>query len=164
LVALTGNECLISVMVEVVYDGTQFILVTNSLNAWISTTSAQFLANSGANTTILTPDVVWTSAVPVTLPSTATPTWDFSTFINGKLTLSVNITAITLSNIKAGQSGVIAITQDAGTARTIVFPSSMLFASGADAVMSTGLGAIDVYSYYAITTSQIVVTAVQAVA
>lgn len=163
LVALTGSECLIGVLAEVIYDGTQFILVTNSLNAFLAATSAQFLANS-SNGTVLTTDIVWASAVPVTLTFSATPTWDFNTFVNAKLTVTANITAITLSNIKAGQSGVIAITQGGVGSFTVVWPAGVLFTGGTDLVLSTAAGAIDVLSYYAITTTQIVITGTMAVA
>jgi hypothetical protein len=69
LVALTGNECLISVMARSSTTAPSSSWSPTRLNAWIAATSAQFLANS-SNGTVLTPDVVWTSAVPVTLPST----------------------------------------------------------------------------------------------
>lgn len=79
----------------------------------------------------------------------ATPTFDFSTFYNTKITLTSNITSITCSNQKAGQSGTIRFIQDATGSRTLpaTFGCNFKFASGTQPVLSTTANLVDAIVY-----------------
>jgi hypothetical protein len=77
----------------------------------------------------------------------ATTTFDFSTFINTAVTLTGNITTMTLSNVAAGKAGNIAFIQDATGSRTTVWNSVFKFASGVPPALSTAPNAVDVLFY-----------------
>lgn len=77
----------------------------------------------------------------------ATTTFNFSTFINTVVTLTANITTMNVSNVKAGQAGMITFIQDATGGRTATWNSTFKFAGGTQPVLSTGANAIDVLSY-----------------
>jgi hypothetical protein len=62
-------------------------------------------------------------------------------------TTTENTTLANPSNIVAGQSGIIVITQGA-TARTMAFGSYWKFPSGTAPSLTTTAGAVDVLAYY----------------
>jgi hypothetical protein len=77
----------------------------------------------------------------------ATTTFDFSTFINTAVTLTGNITTMSVANVKAGQAGSIAFIQDATGSRTTVWNSILKFSGGTTPTLSTAANAIDVLFY-----------------
>jgi hypothetical protein len=85
-----------------------------------------------------------------------TTTLDFSTSNNFSMTLTGNVTLANPSNLTAGQSGVIYITQDGTGNRTIAFGSSWKFPNAAAPSLSTAANAIDVLVYSVYTSTQIV--------
>jgi hypothetical protein len=86
--------------------------------------------------------------------SSGTLTLDFATSNNFSTTLSENTTLANPSNITAGQSGVLYITQDS-TPRTLAFGSYWDFEGGTAPTISTGSGAVDVLVWTARTTTNI---------
>ena len=79
----------------------------------------------------------------------ATTTFDMSTFFNTKVTLTGNITTVTVNNIKAGQSGTIRFIQDGTGSRTLpaTFNANFVFAGGTQPVLTTTASAIDALVY-----------------
>ena len=86
--------------------------------------------------------------------SSGTATPDFAAANNFSITLSENTTLANPSNLTAGQSGVIFITQDS-TARTLAFGSYWDFSGGTAPTISTGSGAVDALAYAVRTTTSI---------
>ena len=85
---------------------------------------------------------------PVVLTDGATVTPDFSLSNNFTLTLAGNRTLANPTNLVAGQSGVIVITQDATGSRTLAFGSAWKFENGAAPSLTTTAGAVDTLAYY----------------
>lgn len=77
----------------------------------------------------------------------ATTTFDFSTFINTAVTLTGNITTMTLSNVTAGKAGTIAFIQDGTGSRTTVWNSIFKFPGGVTPTLTTTASAIDILTY-----------------
>lgn len=78
--------------------------------------------------------------------STITP--DFAAANNFSVTLEGNRTLANPSNLTAGQSGVIVVTQDATGSRTLAYGSNWKFAGGTAPTLTTTAAAIDVLAYY----------------
>jgi hypothetical protein len=104
---------------------------------------AQYL--TGAANTLVPASVIYQAETTTTFG--ATTTFDFSTFINTAVTLTGNITTMTLANVKAGQAGTIAFIQDSTGSRTTVFNSIFKFAGGATPSLTSTPNAVDVLSY-----------------
>jgi hypothetical protein len=81
------------------------------------------------------------------LTSASTVTPDFSLANNFSLTLGHNATLANPTNLTAGQSGVIFITQDASTAYTLAFGSYWDFSGGAAPTVTSTLSAVDCLVY-----------------
>jgi hypothetical protein len=105
--------------------------------------AAQYL--TGAANTLVPASVIYQAETTTTFG--ATTTFDFSTFINTAITLTGNITTMTLANVKAGQAGTIAFIQDSTGSRTAVFNSIFKFAGGATPLLTSTPNAVDVLSY-----------------
>jgi len=90
------------------------------------------------------------------LTDAATVAIDFSDSNNFSLTLGGNRTLGNPSNVVAGQSGFISITQDSTGGRTLAYSSNWSFASGSAPTLTVGAGKTDVLAYYARTTTDIV--------
>jgi hypothetical protein len=108
-------------------------------------TSAQFAAATANK--VLAADKVFTGEVAVTYGTTTT--LDFSTFINASVTLTGNITTITLTNVKAGQADLILFIQN-GTGKRIIqanFNTTYNCAGACNYVLSTAINAVDVIPY-----------------
>ena len=108
----------------------------------LATTSNYF---SGANNVVVPASVIYQAETTTTFA--ASIAFDFSTFINTAVTLTGNITTMTLNNVKAGQAGTIALIQDSTGGRTAVFNSIFKFAGGSTPALSTTANAVDVLSY-----------------
>lgn len=78
--------------------------------------------------------------------STITP--DFAVANNFSVTLGGNRTLANPTNLVAGQSGVIKISQDATGSRTLAFGSYWDFAAGAAPTLTTTASAVDILAYY----------------
>jgi hypothetical protein len=88
--------------------------------------------------------------------STITP--NFANSNNFSVTLGGNRTLANPSNIVAGQSGIIVITQDSTGSRTLAYGSYWKFAGGTAPTLTTTANAVDVLAYY--TNSTTTITAV----
>ena len=78
----------------------------------------------------------------------------FATANNFSLTLAHSITLANPTNLTAGQSGSIVITQGSGTAYTVAYGSNWKF-SGGTPTMSTGLSSVSTLVYYVESASRI---------
>jgi len=90
------------------------------------------------------------------LTDAATVSINFASSNNFSVTLAGNRTLGNPSNVVAGQSGFIAVTQDGTGSRTLSYSSNWDFAQGVAPTLTTTAGAIDVIAYYARTTTSIV--------
>lgn len=78
--------------------------------------------------------------------STITP--DFAAANNFSLTIGGNRTLANPTNLTAGQSGAIVITQDGTGSRTLAYGTYWKFASGTAPTLTTTASAVDVLVYY----------------
>jgi len=78
--------------------------------------------------------------------TTITP--DFAVANNFSVTLGGNRTLANPTNITAGQSGVIVITQDGTGSRTLAYGSYFKFSNGTAPTLTTTAAAVDVLAYY----------------
>jgi hypothetical protein len=106
-------------------------------------TAAQYMA--GTANVVVPASVVYQAEATTTFG--ATTTFDFSTFINTAVTLTGNITTMTLSNVKAGQSGMITFIQDGTGSRTTVWNGIFKFSGGTVPALTQTANAVDVLSY-----------------
>ena len=88
----------------------------------------------------------------------ATITPNFANSNNFSVTLGGNRTLANPTNITAGQSGIIVITQDSTGSRTLSYGSYWKFAGGTAPTLTTTANAVDVLAYYANTTTTITAT------
>jgi len=85
----------------------------------------------------------------------STITLDFRTANNFSTTLTGNVTFANPSNISAGQSGVLFITQDSTGGRTAAFGSYWDFSDGTAPTLSTGADAVDMVAWIARSSTKI---------
>jgi hypothetical protein len=78
----------------------------------------------------------------------ATITPDFAAANNFSVTLGGNRTLANPTNLTAGQSGAITITQDGTGSRTLAYGSYFKFAAGTAPSLTTTASAVDVLAYY----------------
>lgn len=110
---------------------------------------------------LLDASVIYTSEVTTTYGTTTT--FDFNTFINTAVTLTGNITTMTFSNARAGKSGTIRFIQDGSGNHTTVWNSALKWASGSAPTLSTAASAVDVLSYFCISSTYCVASLIKAV-
>jgi hypothetical protein len=84
----------------------------------------------------------------VALTDGATITPDFSLANNFSVTLGGNRTLANPTNLVAGQSGVIKITQDATGSRTLAYGSNWDFSGGVAPTLTITANAVDILAYY----------------
>ena len=95
---------------------------------------------------------------PVALTDAATVAVDLSLGNNFTLTLAGNRTLGAPTNVTAGQSGVIVVTQDGTGSRTLAYNSVYKFAAGTAPTLTTTASAVDVLAYYVESSTRITVT------
>lgn len=78
----------------------------------------------------------------------ATITPNFAAANNFSLTIGGNRTLANPTNLTAGQSGIITITQDGTGSRTLAYGSYWKFAAGVAPTLTTTASAVDVLAYY----------------
>lgn len=91
----------------------------------------------------------------VALTDGATITPDFALANNFSVTLGGNRTLANPTNLTAGQSGVIKITQDGTGSRTLAYGSNWDFAGGTAPTLTTTASAVDILAYYVDSSSNI---------
>jgi hypothetical protein len=89
------------------------------------------------------------------LTSGATVNTNLADSNNFSLTLATNATLANPTNIVAGQSGVIVITQDATGSRILAYGSNWKFAGATAPTLTTTANAVDVLVYYVESSSRI---------
>ena len=128
--------------------------------------------NPTADVTVTLPDATTTVAglavaqsftkaqrgTPVALTDASTIAVDLSLGNNFTVTLAGNRTLGAPSNVTAGQSGVIVVTQDGTGSRTLAYNSAYKFAGGTAPTLTTTASAVDVLAYYVESSSRITVT------
>jgi len=109
------------------------------------TTVAGSCATTIAPTAIATQAQYFSGAASVVVPASqiyqaetvttygTTTTFDFSTFINTAVTLTGNITTMSVANVAAGKAGTIAFIQDGVGSHTTVWNTAFKFAGGGNA-------------------------------
>ena len=96
---------------------------------------------------------------PVALTDGATIAVDMSLGNNFSVTLAGNRTLGDPSNVTAGQSGVIVVTQDGTGSRTLAYAGTKYkFAGGSAVTLTTTAAAVDVLAYYCESATRITVT------
>lgn len=83
-----------------------------------------------------------------TLTDAATISWNLQTQQCATVTLGGNRTLDTPSNMRAGYTYMLRVVQDGTGSRTLAYHADYLFPGGADPVLSTAAGAIDILSFY----------------
>lgn len=104
-----------------------------------------------ANTAFLNVAQAFTKAqrgTPVALTDATSIATDLSLGNNFSVTLGGNRTLANPSNIVAGQSGIIVITQDGTGSRTLAYGSYFKFPAGTAPTLTTTASAVDVLAYY----------------
>jgi hypothetical protein len=95
---------------------------------------------------------------PVALTDGSSVAVDLSLGNNFTLTLAGNRTLAAPTNVTAGQSGVIVVTQDGTGSRTLAYNSVYKFAGGTAPTLTTTASAVDVLAYYVESSTRITVT------
>ena len=121
-------------------------------------TAAQFRNNTADR--ILTTDQVWSSASLVTLTDAGTIAVNMSAGINFQVTLAGNRTLGNPTNGKAGQSGLIIVSQDGTGSRTLAYGANWEFEGGSAPTLSTGANSKDVLFYFVQSATSILVTGI----
>ena len=149
LALVTGGTARLTV------DPSGAVNVTNSLsvgaNAVLNTSnigvSVQAYDADTAKTDVVQTFTVAQRGAVSALTSAATVTPNFAVANNFSLTLAHSLTLANPTNLTAGQSGAIVITQGSGTAYTVTYGSNWKF-SGGTPTMSTALSSVSTLVYY----------------
>ncbi len=91
--------------------------------------------------------------LPGALTDASSITPDFAESNNFSVTLAGDRTLENPTNIVAGQSGIITITQDGSGNQTLAYGTYWKFAGGAAPTLSTAAGAVDSLVYYTVSTT-----------
>lgn len=132
-----------------------------ALNGGSTVYTSTFTASPTANRAVTVPDASFTLAgtdsvqtfsvaqrgAVSALTDGATITPDFAAANNFSVTLGGNRTLANPTNLVAGQSGVIFITQDGTGSRTLAYGSYWKFPNGAAPTLTTTASAVDVLVY-----------------
>ena len=95
------------------------------------------------------------SGAVVAIPYAATMAPDLSAANNFSIAMTGNATLANPTNIVAGQSGAITITQDGTGSRTLAFGNAWKFTAGKAPSLTTAAGSVDVLVYYVESTTRI---------
>lgn len=138
-------------------DALSFVQITAGMFADATITFARLASSAVASASeiwsktaskLISAAGMWDAADPVTITYGATVALDFNTFINGKITLTGNITFDAPTNLKKGQGGVIEVIQDGTGSRLATWNAAFIFEGGTDLVLSTAASSRDLISYY----------------
>lgn len=88
------------------------------------------------------------SVTPLALTPGSTVAWNMNTGQNATLTPVQNFTLSNPTNIVAGSSGMLTITQDGTGTRVITWSSAYKFAGGTKVVLSTAASSVDEMAWY----------------
>jgi hypothetical protein len=171
--ALTGNASTATALATarniqgVAFDGTANITVVTA-GSGISVTGTAVAntgvlsvnGNAGAITNVAATNAAQSFSAAqrgtvVALTDGATITPDFAAGNNFSVTLGGNRTLANPSNLTAGQSGTIVITQDGTGSRTLAYGSNWKFPGGTAPTLTTTANAVDVIALYVESSSRI---------
>lgn len=125
-------------------------------------TPAQYRDNTADK--VITTDVAWAAAVPVSVPWAASIALSFAAGINFVIApLTGNTTLDNPTNVKPGQSGFVEIRQDATGGRTMTFAANWRFAGGVDPVLTVNANARDILNYEVLSDSIILASLTKAI-
>jgi len=96
----------------------------------------------------------------VALADAASIAVDLSLANHFSVTLAGNRTLANPTNVVAGQSGVIEVTQDATGSRTLAFGANYVFAGGTAPELTTDANAVDVLAYQVLAADRVFVSAI----
>lgn len=108
---------------------------------------------AGTADTYVTSDGIESAAEEVTLTDAATIAVDWSTFINGNVTLAGNRTLGAPSNGEPGTSRFVRVIQDGTGSRTLAFASEYKHPGGTAPTLTTTAAAVDVLEIYCVSTN-----------
>lgn len=149
-----------SAWVAAYVSGTGFLTTANNLSDVADTSIARTNLGLAIGTNVQAYDVdtaktdvvqSFTAAqrgAVVALTDGATITPDFALANNFSVTLGGNRTLANPTNLTAGQSGAIVITQDGTGSRTLAYGSYFKFPTGTAPTLTTTASAVDVLAYY----------------
>lgn len=106
---------------------------------------------------------IWNAAALVALSDGATINLDLSTGINFSVTLGGNRTLANPTNTKVGQTGIIYVAQDGTGGRTLAFGSNYKFPNGTAPSPDTTASYVNIYNYFVISSTFIVLTLIRGV-
>lgn len=109
--------------------------------------AAEVRATDEANKAV-TPANLANYFVPQNLSSGSPIAWDVDGGVNARLELSWNGTLGSMSNVKAGQCGNLEVVQSGAGGNTLSFTGTYLFPAGEAPTLSTGVGDVDLFSWY----------------
>jgi hypothetical protein len=136
----------------IIGNGTNFVVesgatLKTSLGLTIGTDVQAYDADTAKTDVVQSFTAAQRGAV-VALTDGATITADFDAANNFSVTLGGNRTLGNPTNVVAGQSGIIKISQDATGSRTLAYGSSWDFAGGTAPTLTTTANAVDILVYY----------------
>jgi hypothetical protein len=140
----SSNPSVSNLTVTSAFTATGLVTYASLASAAIAT-NANYL--SGAASVIVPASAIYQAETSLGNSGSGTATFDFNTFINAAITMTGNVTTMTLSNVKAGKAGTIRFIQDATGSRTIVWNSILKFAGGTLPTLSTTANAVDALNY-----------------
>jgi hypothetical protein len=131
----------------------------SSYTVSISQTVGSTAMTAATSTKLISTFNAWDSGGYIALTYAATITPDFSTGYNFSTTLTGNLVLANPTNTKAGQSGLIILTQDGTGGRTLTYGTSYKFAYGVAPTLDTVAGRINILSYSVVNSTYILVSA-----
>ncbi|NOZ37559.1 MAG: hypothetical protein GXP11_05735 [Gammaproteobacteria bacterium] len=129
--ALPANAIVSGNIIDVIDDGTQYILLNPSFGL----------------PTVATPYTAQQYFTQKTLTDAATVAWNANDGQSAIVTLAGNRTLGAMTNHKAGATYVLIVKQDGTGSRTLAFDSVYAFSSGLNPTLSTGANAVDIFSF-----------------
>jgi hypothetical protein len=144
-----------SVKVDSIVTSTKTVTVDNLLGTSAIGSTVQGYDADTAKTDVAQSFTAAQRGAITALTDGATITPDFALANNYSVTLGGNRTLANPSNLTAGQSGCIYITQDGTGSRTLAYGSNWDFAGGTAPTLSTAANAVDVLVYASRTTGSI---------
>jgi len=175
--ALTGGDIAVNDYVTLVYLNSVWNLVTVSRNAHFNDVLIDGDLTFGAGATIdgeAYTDLAFLSRTQSfrkaqrgtlgVLTDNTTITPDFATANNFSLTIGGSRTLANPTNMAAGQSGMITITQDGSGNHTLAYGNYWKWAGGIAPILSTPAGTVDVLVYFTNSTTFITAKLIKAIA
>jgi hypothetical protein len=147
-----------SVKVDSIVTSTQTVAVDNLVSSSAIGTTVQGYDADTAKTDVVQVFTAAQRGEITALTSAATITPDFADSNNFSVTLDTNATLANPSNLTAGQSGCIWITQDGTGSRTLAYGSYWDFTGGTAPTLTTTAAAVDCLVYAVQSSTKITAT------